>query len=51
MSIVFAFNLVFESFMLFGSGIMVLCDCAIVIENIKYEYFVFNLIVADIHLV
>ena len=41
-SIELALNLVFESSMSFGSGIMVFCECAIVIENIKNEYFVFD---------
>ena len=37
-SIKFTLNIVFESSMPFGSGIMVFCDCAIAIENIKNEY-------------
>jgi len=39
MSIELALNLVFESSMSFGSGIMMFWDCAIVIENVKNEYF------------
>jgi hypothetical protein len=42
MFIVFTFNLVFESSMSIGSGIMVFCDFSTVIENTKNEYFVFN---------
>ena len=41
-SIEFAINFVFESSVPFGSGIMVLCNCAVVIEDIKNEYFVFD---------
>ena len=41
-SIEFAINFVFESSVPFGSGIMVFCNCAVVIEDIKNEYFVFD---------
>jgi hypothetical protein len=41
-SIEFALNIDFESSMPYGSGITVFCECAIVIENIKNEYFIFD---------